>query len=90
MLRKSGSSLLSYLRGGPARAEKQKASWPTTWPMLPNRIERSIEDEHWESLGERGPITPVEQEVFRESPEAFAGDARFVGHRGAESSEDFG
>ena len=48
------------------------------WPMLQSRKEQPQQIEREES-GESGPITPAEEEHFRENPEAFAGDARFVG-----------
>ena len=73
MIQKPTPSLLSYLRGPRASAS------PTTWPMLPRRVDRTLQEEDWQRLGERGPITPVEQELFREHSDAFAGDPRFLG-----------
>ena len=60
-----------------------------TWPMLQGRKEPPQQTETEES-GESGPITPAEQERFRENPEEFAGDARFVGKHSWGSSEDNG
>ncbi len=78
-------SLLTHLHSAP------KTPAPTTWPMLRTRTERR-EPVESEEAGESGPVTPGDVWRFRENPEAFAGDARFVGHghQGAESSEDFG
>jgi hypothetical protein len=57
--------------------------------MLQGRKEPPQQTETEES-GESGPITPAEQERFRENPEEFAGDARFIGNHSWGSSEDNG
>ncbi len=72
----------SSLRGGTLQQS-------STWPMLQGRKERPQHTET-EDSGESGPITPADQERFRENPEEFAGDARFMGKHPWDSSEDNG
>ncbi len=76
------TTITSPLRGGQLQQS-------LSWPMLQGRKERPQHTETEES-GESGPITPADQERFRENPEEFAGDARFVGKRPWDSSEDNG
>jgi hypothetical protein len=75
--------LLSHLRGAPTYTA------PASWPTLHGRTEPREPVESEES-GESGPVTPGDLWRFRENPDAFVGDARFVGHRGEACSEDFG
>jgi hypothetical protein len=72
----------SPLRGGQLQQSP-------TWPMLQGRKEQPQQTET-EDSGESGPITPADQERFRENPEEFAGDARFVGKHAWDGSDDNG
>ena len=76
------TTIPSPLRGGTLQPSP-------SWPMLQGRTERPQHTETEES-GESGPVTPAERERFFEMPEAFAGDARFVGKRPWDSSDDNG
>ena len=76
------TTITSPLRGG----QLQRS---LSWPMLQGRKERPQHNGTEES-GESGPISPAEQERFRENPEEFAGDARFAGKHPWDSSEDNG
>jgi hypothetical protein len=76
------ATLRSPLRGG----QLQRS---LSWPMLQGRKERPQHTET-EASGESGPISPADLERFRENPEEFAGDARFVGKQAWGSSEDNG
>ncbi len=82
MKRLTKGEIRSPLRGGQLQPSP-------TWPMLKGRTESRQHTETEES-GESGPVTPAEMERFREMPEAFAGDARFVGKRPWDGSEDNG
>jgi hypothetical protein len=67
----------AYLRKG---SVKQHTGWPT---LQDRRDPPTV-------TGESGPITPVEEHLFRENPEQFAGDPRFFGKLPRQNNEDYG
>jgi len=91
VIRKPGSRVTPYLRASRSvfalrarLSEYERQGTSTHWPTLHDRKEAPT------PTGESGPITPQEEYLFRENPEQFAGDARFVGRLPRQNNEDYG